>query len=146
VLKTEEIKSLDLVDICIYSKDGAFLAVTNRKHKGFTLPGGKIDPGEPPITAAVRELREETGLEIPADKLRYVGKFVHRWRGIPVVCFSFVVRTEDIPGDQTARTVEEGTVPFWVQKDDLLDDTSGCLAPAFYGWLMGKMGWDSGVN
>lgn len=136
---------LDLVDICIYRKDGAFLAVTNRKHKGFTLPGGKIDPGEAPDAAAVRELREETGIEVPWHLLKPVGKFVHRWRGIPAVCFSFVLRYEDIPGEQSPRTVEEGTDPFWVRKDDLLDETSGCLAPAFYGWLMAKMGWDDDV-
>jgi 8-oxo-dGTP pyrophosphatase MutT (NUDIX family) len=136
-------EQLDLVDICIYTKEGGFLAVTNRKNKGFTLPGGKIDPGEAPDAAAVRELREETGLVVPWELLRPVGTFVHRWRGIPAVCHSFLLKFEDIPIGQVPTTVEEGTVPFWVKKDDLLDDTSGCLAPAFYGWLMGKMGWDN---
>lgn len=40
------------------------------------VPGGGIDPGETPLEAAVRELFEETGLEISADDL--VGPIARR--------------------------------------------------------------------
>src|SRR5690606_12606998 len=34
----------------------------------FMLPGGKLEPGETPAEAAVREVREEIGVELaPAD-------------------------------------------------------------------------------
>ena len=43
-------------------KDGKVLLVRDKgKHK-FSLPGGEIHKGEPTLSAAIRELYEETGL------------------------------------------------------------------------------------
>lgn len=36
-------------------------------------PGGKIDPGELPVEAAVREIKEETGLNLSPDRFRGIG-------------------------------------------------------------------------
>lgn len=38
------------------------------EHQEFQLPGGGIDPGESPITALHREVREETGWRISAPR------------------------------------------------------------------------------
>lgn len=43
-------------------------AATLRSHRRqWALPGGRIDPGESPIGAALRELHEEVGLAVDAD-------------------------------------------------------------------------------
>src|SRR6202035_5831715 len=41
---------------------------TLRRHSGqWALPGGRLEPDEVPATAALREIHEEVGLDLPAD-------------------------------------------------------------------------------
>jgi mutator protein MutT len=45
--------------------DGILLLHRNtKKRRQWEIPGGKLDPHESPLKAAVREVREETGLEV----------------------------------------------------------------------------------
>ena len=45
--------------------------VTGQRH--WDLPKGVLDAGETPLAAALRELREEAGLTLPAGSLRDLG-------------------------------------------------------------------------
>ncbi|AZA13195.1 NUDIX domain-containing protein [Corynebacterium choanae] len=57
--------------------DGHMLQVRKSGTDFFLLPGGKIEPGEAPIAAAVREVAEETGFQPTAGvaALEAVGVF-----------------------------------------------------------------------
>ncbi len=49
--------------------DNKILLIRNSYHNYYSLPGGYVHPNEPAAEAAVRELKEELGLEIAIDRL-----------------------------------------------------------------------------
>lgn len=55
------------VRIAAFARDGTVGLVRHTYLPGWYLPGGGVEPGEPAIEAARRELREETGLDLPGD-------------------------------------------------------------------------------
>ena len=72
----------------VVSSNGVLL-VKRQDIESWVLPGGLVDPGETLAQAAIRETREETGLDIKLDRL--VGVYsAPRWHsgGDHVVVFS----------------------------------------------------------
>ncbi len=54
---------------------GKVLLVRKAGTVAFMQPGGKIEPGEYPMEALRRELKEEIDLELGADAFTYLGAF-----------------------------------------------------------------------
>ena len=43
-----------------------------RDNGKYTTPGGHLDRGEDPLDGAVRELKEESGIEVEPNELKYL--------------------------------------------------------------------------
>ena len=54
---------------------GELLMVKNTYRRRWGVPAGSVRRSESPRAAAVRELKEEVGIELPADRLEPVGIF-----------------------------------------------------------------------
>lgn len=57
------------VTALIYNEHGEILAVSRKTDQNdFGLPGGKVDPGESMEASLIREVKEETGLDVTSCK------------------------------------------------------------------------------
>ena len=90
--------------VVIRDADGLVLTVRKRGTDRFMHPGGKAEPGESPVRTAVREVAEELGLQLPAERLRSLGRQV--------------TATANEPGHRLVADVFE--VPWPVRDDQVL--------------------------
>ncbi|MGI8960901.1 MAG: NUDIX hydrolase [Bryobacteraceae bacterium] len=64
--------------------DGLELLLVHRKrYDDWSLPKGKVETGEKPLHAAVREVREETGCEVECQGV--AGETRYEVRGVPKI-------------------------------------------------------------
>lgn len=107
-------ESVELTVLCLIHKNGRYLLQDRIKNdwKGYTLPGGHIEPGESIVDAVIREMQEETGLTIRHPHLCGVKQFPLE-EGRYIV---FLFETEEFEWD--LRSSEEGTM-HWIDEREL---------------------------
>lgn len=96
--------------------DDTVLCVWDRNYHGWTLPGGKVEPGETPLQTALRELTEETGVVYPetveAPVFAFSGPSLTGWT-------VYVLRAVFHPVFLTARQKERGSPVAWLPRTEL---------------------------
>ncbi len=107
-------ETAELTVLCLIRRDGEYLLQDRIKKdwRGFTLPGGHVEPGESIVDAVVREMQEETGLTVENPKLCGVKQFPID--GGRYLVFLFVA--DEFSGEVISS--EEGAM-HWVKKEDL---------------------------
>ncbi len=113
-------------EVCILTNmcmvyDGERILVQDRKNPdwpGITFPGGHIEPGESFVASVIREVWEETGLEVKNPRLCGVKQFTQRDGRYRYIVFFF--KTGTFSGE--LRSSDEGKV-FWIEKRHLKNYT-----------------------
>ena len=109
-------ENVELTVLCLLT-DGDRILLQNRVKRdwrGYTLPGGHVEPGESFVHAVIREMKEETGLTVLRPRLAGVKQF-------PIENGRYVVllfRAEAYEG--ALRASEEGPME-WVPRSHLAD-------------------------
>lgn len=110
---TESAKFANMVMVC----DGSRILVENRTDPdwpGLVCPGGHVEPGESFVSAAVREVEEETGLTVRDLRLCGVKQWFEPEKNFRYVVFLY--RTDSFSGE--LRSSDEGEV-FWLEREEL---------------------------
>jgi acetyl-CoA carboxylase carboxyl transferase subunit beta len=103
--------AVDAVGAIVFREDGAVLLVRRKNPPlagSWTLPGGRVEKKESPEDAIVREVREETALEVVVVKL--VETFVLEREGFSYRIMDFLCRV--ISGD--VRAADDASEAHWV--------------------------------
>ncbi|MBL0887244.1 NUDIX hydrolase [Myceligenerans indicum] len=99
--------TLRIVAAVVVGTDGRHLLARKRGTTSYMQVGGKIEPGEEPVPALLREFEEEVGLALLPTRVEPLGRFSAPAANEPdhrVDAHAFVVRLE--PGEHPRAQAE----------------------------------------
>lgn len=99
----------------IVVRDGTVLMVHRPRYDDWSLPKGKLDDGESPLEAALREVHEETGWTCKA--VQYLGAFGYEVDGTPKVVLYWSM--EPVFGGRIEDTREVSAIR-WVPVEEAM--------------------------
>ncbi len=122
---------------CEYQGKLLLLLRSPQKPQGNTwcVPGGKLEKGEAPLHAVIREVEEETGIQLREEAVNYCRKVYIRFPGRDFVLHIFRARLKNLP-ERLKIAPEEHSSYRWVTLEQardmpLIPGGSDCLRLAF---------------
>lgn len=123
---------------CFLLSDGQFLLLHRPEHKSqggkWGVPGGKVDADETEIAAMVRELGEETGINIDPENIHHFNTIYVRY---PDHDFVYSMFSADFPERPEVRLNPAEHQDFrWTTPQEalgmnLIDDEDACIKMFF---------------
>lgn len=104
-------------NMCMVTDGAGNVLVQDRRNPdwpGLTFPGGHVEIGESFVESVIREVKEETGLDIESPVLCGVKQFQDACEDSRYVVLLF--KTDKFSG--TLRSSDEGEV-FWIERSEL---------------------------
>lgn len=114
----------------IVENEQGHVLLVKTQHGGWVFPGGQVEVGENLMDALIREIKEESGIDVIVSNLIgvYSNTGIYKWHDgvtdVPTkVMLDFICK----PVGGELRTSEETSEVLWLEKDKVLDVV---IAPA----------------
>ena len=114
----------------VLTNDAGQVALVRKRHTiSLIFPGGKPEPGETARAAAARELHEELGIVVAAEKLDHVGEYTTSAANEAQTELRSEVYSTHLPPGQHASAQAEIAEMWWLDPAALDVPTGYRLAP-----------------
>lgn len=123
---------------CIVEESNEILLLLRQDHKAqgntFRIPSGKIEKEEEKLNAVLREIKEETGMELQESKLNCLGEYYVKFQEYDFIYHLFFVKLNQRP--EININNDEHKEHLWIDPSKaidvkLIEDLDRCLEIAY---------------